>query len=166
MPPLDLLQRQIVFGTRRRFGLAVRVKTKISRRENIRLAQKHSTLEHVSKFADIPGPAVSEQRSLGIVAQLKPALTTAHRELLKEMMRECRYVFSALAQRRDVERQRADAKEKIAAKLLLPRELRKVLMCSGDQTNINLSLANVAEPPEATFFQNRDRHSQLSVQYW
>jgi hypothetical protein len=58
-------------------------------------------------------------------------------------------VLDALAQRRHAQRDRADPEVEVAPELLLLYELGQALVRRGDQLNVDLAVAHLAEPAEA-----------------
>ena len=69
-------------------------------------------------------------------------------------MRQHWNIFGSFPECGHTQRDDVDSEIKIAAKFLLPHQVKKVAMSSRDQADIHLPIANVPQPSEAMVFQH------------
>ena len=119
-------------------------------------AEQDRAFEDVAQLADVAGPGVAAQRPLGGRRQPDAAAEIVGEDL-EQAVSEHRDVLRPLAQRRDVERDRADPEVEVAAELPLAHQLRQVLVRGGDQLHVDLAVAHLAEPTEALLLEDLEQ---------
>src|SRR5436309_9974703 len=133
------------------------------RRQFVGRLQYKSPLEGILEFAHIAGPVVALellQRFIGNMVELP-----SHRciQARKKMIGQKRNIVAAVAQRRKLERNDADAVKQIFAELILGDHLGQIPIRGGNDSNIDRDLLSTSDPPKVSFLQNAQQLTCLGT---
>src|SRR5215510_11263837 len=117
-------------------------------------AQEHRAFDDVAQLADVAGPVVTEQQSLGLRRHTLDAAVEPLIEVADEMSDERQYVLAAFAQRRQRDRHYVQAVEEVFAEAPAFDLVLQVAVCRGDDPHGDLFLLHAADAPEPFLFED------------
>ena len=126
----------------------------------IGLAQDGGPLDHISQFADVAGPTVATQRSLGFGGESDDRARTP--QLRKQTFSQARDIFAPLPQRRQIDLHDCDAIKQILAEFRGLHRFFKIHIGRGDQTHIGAPGLRIAD---ALIFPVLNESQELGLQF-
>ncbi len=113
--------------------------------ELLTLTKNQRALERVAQLPDVARPSVIRQRITSSCGQANAGLTLVTGDAFKDVLGDRHDVFLARAQRRELEHDRIDPKQKIATKARNARHLDQVAMGCRDQAHVGFAGLHLAQ---------------------
>ena len=116
--------------------------------------QDHRALEHIAQFADVPRPAVRDERVARVVVE--PRGRTAHglAQLLQELLGKQRHIVEAVPQRRQQNVEHLQAVVQVLSEIASLDRLLQVAVRRSNDAHVRFLRADPAEPLELALLEH------------